>query len=93
MKRFRTYSPLSSASGPYAMLGASFLLFGLMPVLLGVYAWHLVRRRGEDGPDDPPPPPDPESPLPTVPPAPRRRDRSPVHPGRVRVRWSPRRVR
>jgi hypothetical protein len=73
------------------MLGAFFLLFGLMPFLIGVYAWHLVRRRGEDGPDDSPPPPDPESPLPTVPPAPRRRDRAPVRPPRVRARWSPRR--
>jgi len=73
------------------MLGAFVLLFGLMPFLVGVYAWHLVRRHGEDGPDDPPPPPDPESPLPTVPPAPRRRDRRPVRLPRVRVRWSPQR--
>ncbi len=76
------------------MLGALFLLFGLMPFLIGVYAWHLVRRRGEDGPDEPPPPPDPQSPLPTVPPAPRRRDRAPLRPRRIRVRWTPtRRVR
>jgi hypothetical protein len=76
------------------MLGALFLFFGLVPFLIGVYAWHLVRRRGEDGPDEPPPPPDPQSPLPTVPPAPRRRDRAPLRPHRVRVRWTPtRRVR
>lgn len=72
------------------MLGAFVLLFGLMPFLVGVYAWHLVRRRGEDGPDDPPPPPDPESPLPTVPPCPRRNDRAAIPSARVRARWSPR---
>jgi len=76
------------------MLGALVLLFGLMPFLVGVYAWHLVRRRGEDGPDEPPPPPDPESPLPIVPPSPRRCDRAPIQLQRVSARWTPvRRVR
>lgn len=75
------------------MLGALFLFFGVMPFLVGVYAWHFVRRRGEDGPEDPPPPPEPESPLPTIPPAPRRCDRAPLPRRSVRVRWSPRHVR
>ncbi len=75
------------------MLGALFLFFGVMPLLVGVYAWHLVRRRGEGGPEDPPPPPEPESPRPTAPPAPRRHDRAPLARHHDRIRRSPRRVR
>ena len=75
------------------MLGTLFLFFGVLPLLVGVYAWHLVRQRGEDGPEDPPPPPEPESPLPTVPPVPRRRDRAPLPRHRDRTHRSPRRVR
>ncbi len=73
------------------MFGALFLLFGLMPVLFGVYAWTLLRDRRSGGPDDLPPPPEPESPRPIVPPAPRRRDRGPAPPARVRARWQARR--
>lgn len=75
------------------MFGAFFFLFGLMPLLIGVFAWSLVRRRDEGGPDDPPPPPEPERPQPVVPPSLRRRDREPVRTSPVRARWSSRRRR
>jgi hypothetical protein len=74
------------------MLGVLFLVFGLMPLLLGAYAWSLVRRRDEEGPDDPPPPPEPETPLPIIPPSLRRCDRDPIRASRTPA-WSPRRVR
>jgi hypothetical protein len=60
------------------MYGALLLIFGLMPLLIGVYTWKIVRGREEDGPGDPPPPPEPRRPRPIMPPTLRRRDRAPA---------------
>lgn len=70
------------------------LLIGLIPLLLGVYAWRLMRNRDQDNRDDPPPPPpEPPAPLPSGPSAFCRTDRPPLHQRPVRLpSFSPRRV-
>jgi len=69
------------------MFGVLILFFGLMPLILGVYAYSIVRRRDSEGPDDPPPPPMPQAPEPIIPPGQRARTRGPIAPTRVGPRW------
>jgi hypothetical protein len=71
------------------MAGVLILLLGLMPLLIGAYAFTLTRKRDEEGPDDPPPPPEPEAPEPILPPSLRRRDRPPSGPSSRQPRWRP----
>jgi hypothetical protein len=61
------------------MLGLLVFLVGLMPFVLGLFAWRLLGRQGDSSSDDPPPPPPPSDPEPTAPTRPRRcRDRAPL---------------
>jgi hypothetical protein len=69
------------------MLAVIILVIGLLPLVVGVYAWTVVRKDDERGSDDPPPPPEPERPQPIVPPSLCRSDRGPVGPPRAATRW------
>ncbi|MEM6783803.1 MAG: hypothetical protein AAF624_08730 [Bacteroidota bacterium] len=70
------------------MFGLLVLLFGVMPMALGVYAWTVLNQGSPPRSDDPPPPPTPREPRPVLPtrprhaldraPAPRMRSRTPV---------------
>ncbi len=55
------------------------VLAGVMPFVIGLYAWKYLRDNSDDGGDDPPPPPEPPAPEPVSPPLVRHiRDRGPV---------------
>ena len=62
------------------------VLAGIMPFVIGLYAWKYLRDNSDDGGDDPPPPPEPPSPEPVMPPHIRRiHDRGPLPRGRHRI--------